>query len=236
MILALTNATLQSFVAFGAATVRRIHGMNNNAIDCWIQLHQKIPNSIATPIANGDVPTFKSLYCPANTPFVFVLGEEGTVFNPLVYAVSTTEVNYTAPGGNGGLDISIEYDTLYATNGNETITGDLATGRDSISPWADAVANAGKRVLRVDYTNNDGATRFLLFTAEGGGQDVMPGQVYQVANGATLVLNFGNAGLQMFCIDSLEQLHYGCTIEQSATALTSGITSTAVSYIKALWR
>lgn len=236
MILALTSADIYKFVAFGPVKVRRIHGWNNQASNVFIQLHQKIPDSIATPLATGNVPAFKSIVATPNNGFMYTFGEEGQFFDPLVVGMSSTETSFTAVAAAGGLDCTIEFDSSeYVTNGNETITGDLTTGVDAINPWTDSSANAGKRLLRVDYINSDGATRFLLISTDAG-VTALNSPVNQVANGVTFTGEFGANGFQTFSQDATFTAHYGCRILQSTTALISGLTSSAVSKIKALWR
>lgn len=234
-LLALTNANIYQFMSFGPIKIRRIHGYNNQAANVYIQLHQKIPDSIATPLATGNVPTFKSLVTTPSNGFMYTFGEEGVWFDPLVIGMSSTETTFTAVGANAGIDCTIEYDSSeYVTNGNETITGDLSTGVSVINPWTDSVANAGRRLLRVDYTNNDGATRFLLLSTDAGTTNLAD-QVYQVANGATITKEFF-PGYQTFSQDATFTAHYGCRLLQSTSASVAGVTATTVSFIKALWR
>jgi len=234
-LLAFTSAVLQKYVSFGPTVVRRLHGTNNQSSDVWIQLHQKQPDTIAAPLASGNVPVIKSLYALANSPFVFSFGDPGIFCNPLIIGMSTTEASFTSVAASGGLDMTLEYDTLYGTNANETITGDTSTGVDAINPWTDSVANAGKRLLQVVYTNNDGADRYLLCSTDAGVSN-LPAFIYKVATGVTLTLDGGLNFPQLISEDSAFAFHYGCRLLQSTTASVAGLTSSAASYIKALWR
>jgi len=236
-LLALTAATRQQFIAFGPCIIRGLHGFNNKA-DSYIQLHQKIPDIIATPITDGDVPIFKSLFCPNGQAFGFRdawFGAEGTFFNSLCLGISSTEPNYTDPGANNGLDLTIEYETEYYPNGNEVIVGDLSSGRSNLVLWTDSAANQNYRFLQATYTNNGGATRYLIGSADGG-NTALPWLNYAVAAGATLQLNAGLSQQQVYSIDSSFNYHWGLKLVESTTPLLSGATSDNLSYIKALFR
>lgn len=235
MYVPMTNADRMKFLAFGPCTVRRIHGWNNQGADSYIQLHQKIADVIVTPLTVGDVPISKSILAQANNGFNYIFGDAGIAFDALCLGISSTETSFTDVGSNKGLDMTVELDTEYSPPSTIAVTGDLSSGRDSLTPWTDSIANIADRLLRVDYTNNDGATRYLLISADGG-TTVMPNQVYQVASAATLTLEFGREGLYCNTQDAAYAQHYGCKIIQSTTALASGLTASSVSYIKALWR
>ena len=234
-LIALTAANITRFVAFGPVRVMRVHGFNNQGADSYIQLHQKIPDSIAAPLATGNVPTFKSLLAQANNGFMYSFLPDGVLLSQLVYGISSTEASFTAVGAAAAVDCTLDVDSLYLTSGGETITGDLTTGVDSIAPWTDSVANVANRLLRVDYQNHDGAVRYLLLSTDGGTTNV-PIISNQVDSGGTLALEFGRQGLQCFSQDAAYAGHYGCKILQSTTVSASGVTSSAASYIKALWR
>jgi len=231
-LIAMTVSDIQKFIAFGDIEVSRIHGWNNQGSDLYIQLHQKIPDSIATPLAAGNVPVFKSLLAQANNGFVYSFNPP-LCLNQLVVGISTTEVNFTA--ASNGVDMTLDVQSLFLTNGGETITGDLVTGVSGRNPWTDSVANVAKRLLRVDYVNNDGATRFLLLSTDAGTTNI-PNYIYQVANGATLVVENFTEGLQTFTQDGTFTPHYGCQLLQSTTSGVAGATATNASFIKALWR
>src|SRR5271169_1838752 len=109
-LISLTAASIYSYVAYGPVKVRRISGYNNQGANVFIQLHQKVPNSIATPIAAGDIPTYKSLQCFANDGFIFGYSEDGIYLTPLVIGMSSTEANFTAVGAGGGVDCTVEID------------------------------------------------------------------------------------------------------------------------------
>ncbi len=242
MLIALTNTTTQKFLSFGPCTIRGLSGQNNKT-DSYIQLHQKLPDTIATPLATGNVPIFKSMFCPSGFAFGFRdswFGRNGVYFSSLVLGISSTEPAFTDAGANNGLDLTIELDTEYAPNGTEAIAGDLTTGRDDLAIWTDTHnastgANDNYRLLTASYTNNAIADRYLLASADGGTTQ-MAGWCYKVATGVTITLDAGISQQAIRSIDPDFDYHYGLKLIQSTTPLLAGATAATDAYIKALYR
>lgn len=232
-LITMVAADLTKFVAFGPICVKRIHGYNASA-DCYIQLFDTMPVSIASPIANAAVPTCKGIYCKTATPIFIDFGEEGIMLSSLIVGISSTQPTYTAVGAGAGVNITLDVESQYLTNGNEAIAGDLTTGADSLVVWADAQAQNVNYLLRVDYTNNDAATRYLLASTDAG-TTVTQDFVFSAAAGGSLALIFGQQGKKFFN-QQAQVKHWGLKLLQSTTALVGGLTSSTASTFKALYR
>lgn len=179
-------ANIDLWIAWGRTRVTQVFGMNNQGSIVYIQLFDQTPQANGH-MAAGSVPKIKSLQCLANAPFFFTVD---LTLEELMVALSTTEVNYTAVGAAGGLDMTVVCDTDYLCTGNEVIVGDTTTALNTKAIFA----AAQHRLLKLQAIEQLGANRFL---AIGGATVMPPGQeriLLLKANANTTYL-FGTAGL-----------------------------------------
>lgn len=250
MIVNLVAADLFKWLSFGPCVIRRFHGWNNQASAIYIQFHQRPPLGTAAPftiIPNGTVPACKSFLAQANNGFDYA--HEDLPLTECTVCLSSTETSLTAVGAGAGLDWSIEIDTVCPVTGREDgrvvkIVGDLTTGADALTVWTDVVANSKNRLLRLTYINNDNLGQdYLLLFADTAGTNPSPLLASLVTAGNTLDLFFGPTGRQVYINDESLKAdashgtgeHWGCAIEQSATALATGVTATALSNMRAIY-
>lgn len=228
----MTAADITKWASLGPVLVSEIFGYNNQGTDLYIQLHE------SPVVANGDVPKEKSLLAQTNNGFKYPFPKP-IALSELTIAVSTTEANLTKVGAAGGLDMTVVVSGVSLVDGTEVVSGDLATGADALTPtnWTDAVASVGKRLLRVDYTNNDGADRYLMLFAKNPANGDTPLLCSpKVAAGGTLSLRFGTNGRGVAGAEADGTKHYGCFLAQSTTADKLTATATAASYIRSIHR
>lgn len=235
MIVSMTAADLVKWIAWGPVRVRRIQGWNNNAAAVYIQFHQTPPLTYVGGVATltaSQVPDVKSFVANANNGFDYEW-IDGLELTELTIGLSSTETNFTSVGAGAGLDMTVWFDTLCAVDAKTFLTGNLTTGVDFRSVWADSINFAGARLFRVDYVNNDGATRWLALAADISGSTSAISQT-QVASGGTAAWFFGSSGINVFSIDSSGVKHYGGVILQSSSGTSIQVTVTAVSCIRVI--
>lgn len=235
MIVAMTAADLVKWIAWGPVRVRRIQGWNNNAASVYIQFHQTPPASYVGGVSTltaSQVPAVKSFVATANNGFDYEW-VDGLELNELTIGLSTSEVNFTSVGAGAGLDMAVWIDTECAVDSKTFLTGDLTTGVDFRSLWADSVNFAGARLFRVDYVNNDGATRWLTLVADVNGSTSAIFES-QVASSGTAAWFFGSNGTYVFTIDATRTKHYGGVVLQSSVGTSIQVTSSAVSCIRVI--
>ena len=158
MNIALTKADILKWIAYGPTVLQAIHGMNNQGTPLYIQFHE-VPPATTGPLtlAAGAVPAYKSLQVAANSPFWFALN---STLGSCLYVVSTTELNYTAAGANGGLDATLECGSDFLCDGTEVVVGDLTTANNSaFTVFADSTTP--KKLLRLDVVELLAAVRFF---------------------------------------------------------------------------
>ncbi len=245
MIYGLTASTRTLWVSYGPCVIRRWHGTNNQAAALYIQFHE----CPATELVSGTtVPKFKSFHAPTGTTpangFDYVA--ENLAMKECTVAVSTTELVWTDPGANGGLDWTVEVDTNYDTVAKVRVVGDLSTGVDFLAAWTDSSANVADKLFRVDYVNNTGAPAWLmLFAYALPANGAIPLTQWPVGTGGTLNLFFGPNNRPVYSMDNNViagaypgetggTIHYGCYLFQSSTTAQLTATASAASYIRAV--
>jgi hypothetical protein len=254
-LISMVAADVFKWVAYGPCVIRRFHGQNNQGATVFIQFHQTPPVSTTTNVPTNTVPAVKSFGVFANLPFDYP--HEDISLSECTICLSSDETKLVPVAAAGGLDMTVEVDSVCLVN-TELVAGDLTSGLDSGEAYLDLVANAGSRVIRVDYVNSDGAARWLqLFTVDNPATGAVPiqqwggvsaaGVVGGVPNGDTLSLFFGPDGLRCFSQDSqvIAGLHTGSTggashyaanFYQSSTAGTLTPTVSSVSKMRIVYR
>ena len=225
-------ANLTKWVAWGRIVVHEIHGWNAQGADLYIQLHQTPPLTAAGgALTAGTIPAFKSLLAQQANGFMYNFGAQGVELSELLIAISTTEPNYTAVGAAGGIDLTIDFDTQFAVDGTEVIVGDLTTGVVATQQvWSEATGLAApKRLLRVDFKNNDGATKLynVVYAVDTPTPSNPPSLIFSSTpcpvSVTTNILysDFQGRSLRPFQQDANYTQHNGCSISPSSD-LTAG--------------
>lgn len=197
------------WLAWGPVRVKRVFGFNNNASDDrYIQFHE------APTVANNDVPAVPALYAPANAPFSWDFSEDPILLDELLVAISSTQVNYTAVTDTG-LDMTVEFESPFHVTGNEAVAGDLTTGVAGLQVWSEATgASGGRRLLRVDFKNNNASARRFFISAN---DSISPADSSMVgplviAGSTTKRYGFGPGGIIPQELTSALAIKKGCTI------------------------
>lgn len=211
MFIKLTATDLTKWASYGACRVLKVFGNNPNVTglgdDRYIQFH-------ASPVvAASDVPAVASLYSPGGTGFAWGPGTLGEIsLAELTIAISTTLASYTAPGAGTGIDCTVEIDTNSPIGPLTTLTGDTTTGVDERQAWA-TTANNKKRLVRMDFTNNSGATQYPVIQARNSSQsDGLGKALAPVTDGSTTSFFFGPGGGQFEETAADGTLYEGCLI------------------------
>jgi hypothetical protein len=111
----------------------------------------------ATTQKNGFSFTYRPIGIDTSTltnPAGGTLATTGANSLPVYMAISSTDNVYTAVAAS--TQVQVRYEETYLEQINQTITGDLVTGRDSLTVWA--TPNALKRLTQFVVTNNNGGT------------------------------------------------------------------------------
>ena len=140
------------------------------------------------------------------------------VFNTGCYlAISTTDTVLTLATGGNILDIlNIELIGPEQPAGTAYV-GDLTTSVQSLQVWADGGA-VHKLQSVVCQNNIEGTAAYLLLFAWNNPQaGDKPIDMFVVKANATLNLNFGIEGRDVFALDSTGAAHNGCTLALSST-------------------
>lgn len=213
MFVAMTASDITKWIAFGGCQLTHLHGTNNNGAVVYIQLFQA-PTALA-----GDVPSFKSLLCPAGQNFFFDWPPTSTILSELFIALSSTETSYTAVGAGAGLDMTVTFNSDFPVGTDTTLTGDLTTGVASKQVWAQA--SGPKRLMRLDIKNNAGANTYPYISAvdSPAAKNSAMRNLAVIANGATKTYTFGKAGYSPFesVQTSVTTNRQGCTVVLSAS-------------------
>ena len=139
----------------------------------------------------------------------------GTNTLPVYFAISSTDTVYTSVAAS--TDLLVSLDEPRTNPGNETITGDTTTGRDSLLVYTSP--NTAKRLMRFQVTNNTGATGYLmLFAYSNPALGDVPQAQWTIANGVTLTQDFGG-GLVVTQSPAFVQ-KTGCYLFGSSTTQT----------------
>ena len=231
-------ADLLKWVSLGDVLVTEISGNNPNVADRYIQLHEVLPLADGT-LANGAVPTFSLLAQGKN-------GFKYSYLNPiplkeLLVTVSTTEATYTAVGAGTALDMFLVVSGVALVTTAPTVTGNLTTGVDSITPYADAVASALKSLVRIDYVNNTNAAAYVMVFADptvANGAIPLKSSIAVAAAGTLSMFFTMPKGDTVLSQDSAFVKHYGCYIVQSSTPAvltkTAGGAQQNLSYLRSI--
>lgn len=231
----LTKANISSWVAFGNCTVYSMTGYNDQASDVYIQLHEMCPNSSVAPNPIGSTYLKATLLTQSKNGFKYEwVG--GLNFSCLLVGMSTVPDTFTAVGAGGGVEVEIEVGGVFLCNGAETIVGDLTTGCDYLIVQADS-GPTGKKLLRMDYINADGAPRYLALSNTGIEGDYL---VWFSKNGAALAVGthvflFGDSFMPVMQDTSSYALHWGIVFMQLDN-VNRGLTVSGTAKMRAILR
>lgn len=209
----------------------RIQGYLSGSTDKWLQIHDS-----ATLPADTAVPK-RSYLMQAGMAFSWAWDPGRLVLdNGCTIAISDTEATLTISATTG--DLMGELEPTSNIPQDYSVAGDLSTGVDSLAVWNNPVlATSPNTLYRFDFVNNDGATRYLmLFAAEAPADGARPIAQWEVTNGSTLVLSFGDNGLSPMAVLASGALRRGCCFAQSSTTTTLTATSSAASYMRAYYK
>lgn len=182
------------WVAWGPVQIKRFQGWNANASAVYIQFHQTPPLAGGTTLTAGRVPEFKSFLASAANGFDYEFPNYVRM-NELTVALSSTEANYTAVGAGAGLDLTMEFDSLYDVQNGDAVIGDLTTTGSSFTIWSQA--STAKRLLRLDLIEQIGAKRFVVVQATDAVHNPSSADfICPITASQSLALNFGIWGLR----------------------------------------
>lgn len=218
-----------------ACGVIRVEGWFYGAADKYLLFFDS-----PTLPGNGAVP-YKSYALPNTAYFIHSFTPQELETNTgFTVAISDTQDTLTISASKADFEGEVEPRSYIPQN--YSVAGDTLTGRDFLQVWADATGP--KAVYQVDYTNNDGATRYLMLFATDNGataNGASPLEVWKVLNGATLTLKFGAGGKSPMSQDTNFVNHVGCTLQQSSSVGVGNVptltkTVSAVSYFRAYYQ
>lgn len=239
MIISMVEADIRKWVSWGPITVYEIFGKNNEAAAVYIQLHQQLPASNTTYIANGTVPLVKAFTTAAGAEFHESF-PNGLALKNLIVGMSSTEPSFTAVAANGGLDFSMdcEVDSHFLVDGSEFIIGDLTTGVDERTIWTDAAGPFS--LLTLDIENGDADAFAMIFADTTGAADGhrpdLP--VIKAPLGSTSV-HFGRTGVVPRIrknVSGTMTSYDGCKVCMSSTANVRTLVSGSLYSIRGIYK
>ena len=218
MLIAMVAADLNKWLSFGPCQVRSIWGFNNQATDLYIQLHEASRVSASVVIANGAVPKGKSLLAQQSNGFKYEF-QQPIDFSELVLAISTTEVNLTAVGAAGGLDMTVNIDGPFLVSNYSTLTvaGTSAATTVAQQIWAESAGP--KTLMRLDVATTSGVAKYAVGYAVDT-PDSTHKQLFILplpADGSLVKYSCGDGFSPLEKIASDQSLKQGLTIWQATT-------------------
>jgi len=191
--------------------------------DRWLQVHASCVTPAAGAVPMWQIPIYQTTQFFENLQYNAVRCKEG-----IFIGISTTEGSWTASADT--MDVTVFTKDAVST---ATVSGDWVTGVAGLTAWADDVANANKKLLRVQAMNNLGADAWLqVFFKSPNNGDVPVLSLPFLDTGVAQSFQFSNTGLSAYQQEANSTPHYGCYIRISTTGdvLT---TSAASNYIRA---
>lgn len=154
-----------------------------------------------------------------------------------VIAISTTEATLTIATIVTDLaDFSVDLEsTGQELPAGTSVAGDLITGVNSLQVWTNA--QGPKKLIRVNFTNNDGVARYLmLFANDDWTDDQRPILQWKVLANTAVELNFGDDVLEPMSQIADGTIRRGCYLGISVTPGTMTNVSSSASYLKATYK
>lgn len=220
-------------VATGPCSLVAVRGFfRGTTADRWLQIFDltALPANTTVPLRSFQLLQNLDFYKDFNQgPLQLKTG--------CVIAISSTEATLTiatVATDLGDFSVDVESTGTELPSGTST-AGDLVTGVDTLIVWAEAAGP--KKLIRVNWTNNDAAIRYLmLFANDDWGDGQKPILSWTVGANTALTLTYGDDGLEPFMQTQLGVRRKGCILLLSSTPTLLTGTSSTVSYLKAIYK
>jgi hypothetical protein len=205
----------------GSAYYIQVLGTGSPSSGTTIPLYSELCVSASSPTQNNGFSfTYRPIGIDTSTttnPAGGTLATTGANSLPVYMAISSTDNVYTAVAAS--TQVTVRYEETYQELVNQTITGDLTTGVDSLIVWA--TPNAAKRLTQV-VVSNSAATAIapmylMLFAYATPAAGATPSQEWTISDTAFHTLKFGN-GIEFQQGNPTTYVQaYGCYLYGSST-------------------